>query len=174
MALAGPTRQRLLEGEILLPPEQEEITDRRVVVGAAKDGVSGNAHAAGKRDRGGRVPAGGRHAPHDIFFAADEADIDRIARVAVAGRGDPRRLSQERMLAEVAPPELWDDQIGGYHPDQGDSEQRLGIGQMQAEMQHRRAHAGLPAPLLAGLDGLAEAGAARCFSASCTAKIEAS
>ena len=95
--------------------------------------------------------------------------------MTVAGRGDAGRLGQERVLAEVAQPELGHDQIGGDHPDQGDREQRLGVGQMQAEMQHGCAQAGLPALLPAGfLDGLAEAGAARCFSASCTAKIEAS
>ncbi len=69
-----------------------------------------------KRDRVGRKPAGGRHGVYDIGFAADQSDIDRIARVAITRLRKTRGLGEERMTAEVTNPELRHDQIGRHRP----------------------------------------------------------
>ena len=45
-----------------------------------------------------------RHGAHDILLAADQPDIDRVARMAVARLGDARGLREEWMTAEVAHP----------------------------------------------------------------------
>ena len=96
--------QRLLEGEVLLAAKQKEVTDRRIVVGAAKNGVRGDAHAARKRDRVGGKPAGSGQAAHDFGLASDERDVDRIARVTVPCQRDPSRLRKKRVTTEIEQP----------------------------------------------------------------------
>ena len=114
-----------------LRPNRNRLLTGASSSGRRKHGVGGDARAAGKRDRVGGIPAGGPHGAHDILLAADQADIDRVAGVAVARQGDARGLSEEGMTAEVANPQRRHDQIGGGCPGQGNQQQALGVQQMQ-------------------------------------------
>ena len=58
-------RDRLLKGMVLLAAEQEQIAHRRIVIGAMKHGIGGNAHAARHGDRVCRKPACRMHGPRE-------------------------------------------------------------------------------------------------------------
>src|SRR4029079_4153676 len=102
VAFSRATGERLFEGEVLLPAEQKQIAHRRIVVGTAEDGVGGDAYGAGEGDRVGGKPAGGGHGAHDSAFAADEADIDGIAGMAVAGLRQAVGVGEKREATENA------------------------------------------------------------------------
>ena len=83
VALGWAAAVGLLEGEVLLAAEQEEIAHRRIVVGPVQHGVGGDADAAAEGDRVGRKPARRGHGLVQRLLAADHADIDGIAGMAV-------------------------------------------------------------------------------------------
>ena len=104
MAVAGVLAHRFLEGQILTPPEHEQVADGCVFVGPVKQHATGDANAGPQGHRVGGMPAGIEHRIDNLLLAADQPDIERIAGDAL---GSDRRLGRvlERRMMLVVPPE---------------------------------------------------------------------
>ena len=86
----------LLEGQVLLAPEEEKAAHRGVVIGPMEDRSGRDPQGAPERDGVGRKPLGGEHRPLDVLFTAHQGDVHRIARDVVAGPRDPGSAVQGR------------------------------------------------------------------------------
>ena len=125
MPFARTAGHGLLEGEILFAAEQEQIAHRRIVIGAIKHGIGGNAHAARHGDRICRKPACRMHGPHERVLVADQRDVDRIAGMPVAGLRTALKFGEKWVTAEIDRPELGHDHIGGDDPGECDQQRVL-------------------------------------------------
>jgi len=96
---------------ILVAAEQEERAHRRIRIGTVEDDALGDAEAAAQRDRVGWAPAGGGERVLDVRLAADERDVQRVARHPVRCAAELRRIRHRRQLLVVAP-EGRQDEVG--------------------------------------------------------------
>src|SRR6266567_3331872 len=66
----------LFKRQILMPPLQEEWTDRHVLVGPIKQYAAHDFHARPQRSGIRRVPAGGMKCGNHVFTSSDQTDVD--------------------------------------------------------------------------------------------------
>ena len=104
MPVASVLANRFLEGEILTPPEHEQVADRCVFVGPVEQHATGDANAGPQGHRVGGSPAGIEHRIDNLLLGSDQADVERIAGNALGGDRRLGRVLQRRMML-VMPPE---------------------------------------------------------------------
>jgi hypothetical protein len=112
VALARTVSDRFLKREILLPPEEIEAAYRGIRVRSVDDGVHGDAHAAIETQRSGGIPTGCQEGRDDIRLAANEGDIERIARDAGSGFRQMLADFQIGVMADFQPLKLGDGDVG--------------------------------------------------------------
>src|SRR5271157_3177965 len=124
VATAGIGAYRLLEGEVLLPPGDEQAADGRIGVGAVTEHAVGDAEARLHGNRSGGVPAGADHGLDQLVFSPDQADVERVAGDALGG---PRGLGGtfEGGLVLVVPPESREYHVSREQPYHGQGSQDL-------------------------------------------------
>jgi hypothetical protein len=102
MALFGTLPDWLLEGEILLPPPQEEITHRCMRIGLSEDDIGGDRDRRIERDRIGGIPSAAGEGVMEFPIRSHECDVDRIARMATPGLRPPRSARKRRVGRDEA------------------------------------------------------------------------
>ena len=121
VALAGAAADRLLEGEVLLPSEDEQVADGRIGVGAIKEHAVGDEETRLRGNRIGGVPAQADHRLDHFLFGSNQADVERVAGDS---RGGPRGLGGPSTggVVLVVPPESRENHVSREKPyhDHGD------------------------------------------------------
>ena len=106
MTFAGVIADRLFEGKVLFAAPKEEAADRCLFVRPAENRRLGDFHIAAQAQGIGWEPTGPFHNPFQLGFASAQCEIDRIAGMAIAGRGDKGQFAQSRMAVnENSPPD---------------------------------------------------------------------
>src|SRR5258708_31617062 len=77
--------------------------NRRIVVWPVKHHAADDLDTRAQCNWVGRKPAGRVHSAKDIFFAADEPDVERISRNAGAGACNHRLRSQAAFMLLIGP-----------------------------------------------------------------------
>ena len=124
VATAGGSADRLLEGEVLLPPEDEQVADRRIGVGAIRRTLLAMRRLDSAVRIGG-VPAAGRSWPGPAsVFGRDQADVERVAGNALGGASGLGGVFKGGVVL-VVPPQSRENHVSREKPEHGHGEPGL-------------------------------------------------
>ena len=104
MPLPRTVSDGLLEGKVLLAPEQEQTTYRSLVIWPPQSGINHDPDAAAESDPMGGIPSNRCHRPDDLSPRANEGNIDRVARMPIGGVRDAIDIGKGRMMPKIDPP----------------------------------------------------------------------
>ena len=112
---ASRSRRLLLERDVLLAAEQEEVAHRRGRIGAIEHHAAGDLEIAAQAEPGRDVASRRPSSRSELGVGCDQPDVQRIARRAVRGARDARRVLEPAMVLVVTP-ERGQDEIGEHEP----------------------------------------------------------
>ena len=94
MALFWTASNRLLKGQVFLPPEEIQTADGSFVIRPSKNRINHDPRTAPEGKRIGGIPAGGDKGADDVFVRTDQRYIERIAGNSAGGMGEGWFIAQ--------------------------------------------------------------------------------